>query len=82
MWNAPRKQRIIGGLTHVRNRAPILAGSFAMWGGVFSSMDCLMVYYRQKDDFMNAIIAGFMTGGILAIRGKTLSFLILYSYMK
>jgi 4-amino-4-deoxy-L-arabinose transferase-like glycosyltransferase len=45
-------------------------GSFAMWGGVFSSMDCLLIYYRQKDDPLNAIIAGFITGGILAIRGK------------
>lgn len=26
MWNAPRRQRIISGLTHVRNRAPFLGG--------------------------------------------------------
>ena len=32
-------------------------------------MDCLLIYYRQKDDPMNAIIAGFITGGVLAIRG-------------
>jgi import inner membrane translocase subunit TIM17 len=54
---------------HVRNRAPFLGGSFAMWGGVFSSIDCLMIYYRQKDDPWNAVVSGFMTGGILAIRG-------------
>ena len=69
MWNAPRRQRILGGLMHVRNRAPFLGGSFAMWGGVFSSIDCLMIYYRQKDDPWNAVVSGFMTGGILAIRG-------------
>lgn len=40
-----------------------------MWGGLFSSIDCLMVYYRQKDDAYNAIISGFLTGGVLAIRG-------------
>lgn len=40
-----------------------------MWGGVFSSMDCLLIYYRQKDDPWNAVAAGFITGGILAIRG-------------
>lgn len=40
-----------------------------MWGGVFSSMDCLLIYYRQKDDPLNAIAAGFITGGVLAIRG-------------
>lgn len=41
-----------------------------MWGGVFSSMDCLLIYYRQKDDPLNAIAAGFITGGVLAIRGS------------
>ena len=41
-----------------------------MWGGVFSSMDCLLIHYRQKDDPYNAIAAGFITGGVLAIRGK------------
>lgn len=59
----------MGGLLHVRNRAPFLGGSFAMWGGVFSSIDCLMIYYRQKDDPWNAVISGFITGGVLAIRG-------------
>jgi import inner membrane translocase subunit TIM17 len=41
-----------------------------MWGGVFSSMDCLLIYYRQKDDPWNAVAAGFITGGVLAIRGN------------
>lgn len=50
----------------------MILGSFAMWGGVFSSMDCLLIYYRQKDDPFNAIIAGFITGGVLAIRGNTI----------
>lgn len=40
-----------------------------MWGGLFSSMDCLLIWYRQADDPYNAIAAGFATGGILAIRG-------------
>ena len=40
-----------------------------MWGGMFSSIDCLMIYLRQKDDPYNAIVSGFLTGGILAIRG-------------
>ena len=58
----------MGGLTHIRNRAPFLAGSFAMWGCCFSSIDCLMIYLRQKDDPWNAIVSGGLTGGILAIR--------------
>lgn len=69
--NAPRGQRIFSGLCHVRNRAPFLGGNFALWGGMFSSMDCLLISYRQKDDPLNAIMAGAVTGGLLAIRGGT-----------
>ena len=68
MIYSPRRKRLIGGLTHIRNRAPVLGGSFAMWGGCFSSIDCSMIYFRQKDDPLNAIVGGFLTGGILAIR--------------
>jgi import inner membrane translocase subunit TIM17 len=46
-----------------------LGGNFGLWGGIFASVDCLLIYYRQKDDFLNAIGAGFVTGGVLAIRG-------------
>ena len=67
-WFAPRKKRFIGGLTHVRNRAPLIGGSFAMWGGCFSTIDCLMLYYRQTDDPWNAVVSGFITGGVLAFR--------------
>ena len=59
----------MNGLCHVRNRAPFLVGNFGLWGGLFSSTDCLLIYLRQKDDPYNAIAAGFCTGGILAIRG-------------
>lgn len=45
-WNSPRKMRAMGGLTHVRNRAPLIGGSFAMWGGCFSTVDCLFMHYR------------------------------------
>ena len=40
-----------------------------MWGGMFSSIECMLIYYRQKDDGRNAVAAGFITGGLLAIRG-------------
>ena len=58
----------MGGLTHVRNRAPLIGGSFGMWGGCFSTVDCMMMHYRQTDDPYNAVAAGFITGGILQIR--------------
>jgi import inner membrane translocase subunit TIM17 len=45
-WNAPKKQRIFSGLCHVRNRAPYLGGNFGLWGGIFSSVECLLIHYR------------------------------------
>lgn len=41
-----------------------------MWGGMFSTIDCTLVYFRQKEDPWNSIISGFATGGILAARSK------------
>ena len=52
----------------MRNRAPLIGGSFAMWGGCFSSIECTLLWYRQQDDPFNAVISGFLTGGILAFR--------------
>lgn len=69
MFNAPKGQRFLGGVRHVRNRSGLLGGSFAMWGGIFSVTDCMLIYTRKKDDPLNAICAGALTGGILAIRG-------------
>lgn len=46
-----------------------MGGNFGLWGGIFSSIDCLLIWYRQKDDPKNAVVAGFLTGGVLAIRG-------------
>ncbi|KHN94896.1 mitochondrial import inner membrane translocase subunit tim-17 [Metarhizium album ARSEF 1941] len=50
-------------------RAPVLGGNFGVWGGLFSSFDCAIKGVRRKEDPWNAIGAGFMTGGALAIRG-------------
>nr|GEZ82803.1 hypothetical protein [Tanacetum cinerariifolium] len=48
--------------------APRLGGSFAVWGGLFSTFACTMVYVRQKEDPWNSIIAGAATGGFLSMR--------------
>lgn len=50
-------------------RAPVLGGNFGVWGGLFSTYDCAMKGIRKKEDPWNAIGAGFLTGGSLAIRG-------------
>jgi import inner membrane translocase subunit TIM17 len=40
-----------------------------MWGGIFSCTDCMLISLRKKDDPLNAVVAGGLTGGTLAIRG-------------
>ncbi|KAJ1030001.1 hypothetical protein NDA16_000914 [Ustilago loliicola] len=66
--NSPRGERLPGSLSAIKARAPVLGGNFGVWGGMFSSFDCAVKGIRQKEDPWNAIIAGFMTGGGLAIR--------------
>ena len=45
-----------------------MLGSFAAWGGAFSTIDCGLTKVRGKEDALNPIIAGFGTGCVLAIR--------------
>lgn len=47
------------------------AGGFAMWGGLFSTFDCALLAIRQKDDPINPIVSGAITGGVLAARGPS-----------
>ena len=67
--NSPYGERRIGAITAVKMRAPVLGGNFGAWGGIFSLADCAVKGVRQKEDPWNAIAAGFLTGGALAIRG-------------
>ncbi|KAL3650783.1 hypothetical protein CASFOL_007186 [Castilleja foliolosa] len=67
-YNSPKGERLIGGSQAVRMNAPRVGGSFAVWGGLFSTFDCTMVYLRQKEDPWNSIIAGAATGGFLQMR--------------
>merc|ERR1719266_1963580 len=67
---APRGigNRTYGIVRNVQRRGPVLGGNFAVWGLCFSCFDCIFQQARKKDDAMNAIAAGFMTGGTLAWR--------------
>ncbi|KAL9054479.1 MAG: hypothetical protein Q9162_004125 [Coniocarpon cinnabarinum] len=67
--NSPHGERRIGMITAVKARAPVLGGNFGVWGGLFSTFDCAVKGIRKKEDPYNAIMAGFLTGGSLAIRG-------------
>ncbi|EQL03698.1 mitochondrial inner membrane translocase subunit [Ophiocordyceps sinensis CO18] len=66
---SPYGERRIGAITAVKMRAPVLGGNFGVWGGLFSTFDCAVRGVRRKEDPFNAIAAGFLTGGSLAIRG-------------
>jgi mitochondrial import inner membrane translocase subunit TIM17 len=48
--NAPKGQRIAQALSRARARVPILGGSFAVWGVLYSCCDCTLTYYRKKVD--------------------------------
>ncbi|GAQ79620.1 TIM17 mitochondrial import inner membrane translocon protein [Klebsormidium nitens] len=68
MKNSPKGERFLGGTQAVRLNAPRIGGSFAVWGGLFSTFDCSMIYLRGKEDPWNSIAAGAATGGFLTLR--------------
>lgn len=55
----------------IRREAPRIGGSFAVWGGLFSTFDCTLVAIRHKEDPWNSIAAGALTGGFLQLRTGT-----------
>nr|XP_033190316.1 probable mitochondrial import inner membrane translocase subunit Tim17 1 [Bombus vancouverensis nearcticus] len=68
--NAPSgfQRRLHGGLTTVKNRVPQISGNFAVWGGLFSAIECTLIRCRRKEDPWNSILSGALTGGVLAAR--------------
>ncbi|PIO38095.1 hypothetical protein AB205_0123880 [Aquarana catesbeiana] len=68
--NAPvgMRHRFRGSVSAVKIRAPQIGGSFAVWGGLFSTIDCSLVRVRGKEDPWNSITSGALTGAILASR--------------
>ncbi|GKY94579.1 hypothetical protein MPSEU_000423500 [Mayamaea pseudoterrestris] len=65
---APSGARLLGSLTAVQARSPVLGGQFAVWGGLFACCDCTLTSIRQKEDPWNSIMSGAATGGVLAAR--------------
>lgn len=58
-----------GALRNMSKRGPVVGGNFAVWGGLFSTFDCILNKVRAKEDAWNSIAAGFLTGGFLQMRG-------------
>ena len=46
--NAPKGQGLSFAISRCKSRAPILGGSFAVWGTLFSIFDCSISYVRKK----------------------------------
>eukprot|EP01038_Epipyxis_sp_PR26KG_P005582 gene5582-7707_t len=66
--NAPANHGWSNAVSRTHARTPMLGGSFAAWGAIFSCFDCTFTYIRRKEDPWNAILSGAATGGILAAR--------------
>lgn len=68
--NAPAgiTRRLAGSLSAIQQRSPVIAGSFAVWGGMFSVYDCTLIQIRQKEDPWNNIMSGALTGATLSAR--------------
>jgi len=55
--NAPRGERFAGAVEAVKANARRLGGSFAVWGGLFSTFDCCFIAVRNKEDPYNSIVS-------------------------
>lgn len=66
--NSPRGARLAGAVDAVKLRAPVLGGSFAVWGGMYSLYDCGLQGVRHKEDAWNSIASGAMVGATLSAR--------------
>ncbi|KAK4470408.1 hypothetical protein MN116_005965 [Schistosoma mekongi] len=68
--NAPSGyiKKLASAMANSRQRAPLVGGAFAIWGGMFTAVDCSLVFARQKEDPWNSITSGAITGAVLAIR--------------
>lgn len=72
--NSPYGERWQGIRSAVKVQAPLKAGNFGTWGGLFGFFDCAIKSVRSTEDMWNSILAGAFTGGSLAIRGGYKSF--------
>ncbi|KAG7270552.1 hypothetical protein CRUP_025154 [Coryphaenoides rupestris] len=53
--------------------APVIGGSFAVWGALFSTIDCSLVRLRGKEDAWNLITSGALSSAVLAARSGPLA---------
>eukprot|EP00347_Sterkiella_histriomuscorum_P021134 403335126 len=68
MYQAPIRQRLIGGIARAREMGPALGGNMAGWCGSFAFFGNGLKYYRQKDDQWNDTLGGGVTAFIILFR--------------
>lgn len=66
--NGPSGQKLRESLQAIKLRSPTTAGSFAVWGGMFATIDCTLTHLRGKEDSINSVASGALTGGLLSAR--------------
>merc|ERR1711879_1025307 len=61
---APRGMRMSSAITALKTKAPSLGGSFAVWGGLYSSFDCTFAYLRGKEGISEERCGGRWSAGV------------------
>ena len=72
MLYAPKQSRLLSGIVHVSNRAPLMGGTFALWAGTYALIDYSIFKATKTSTHLNPIISGFLTGGLLSWRCKNI----------
>ena len=62
------RNRLLSGVQALKARGPVYGGNFAVWAGLFSTIDCTLMSLRGKEDPWNSILAGAAASGTLAMR--------------
>ncbi|KAM3723781.1 putative mitochondrial import inner membrane translocase subunit [Dirofilaria immitis] len=75
--NSPWGHKFVGIVREVRTRSPVVGGQFAAWGGLFSAIDCSLVAIRKKEDMLNPVVSGGLTGALLAVRSGPMAELVI-----
>ena len=74
--NSPPGNKLMGSISAVKARAPVLGGNFAVWGGLHSTFDCALISIRDKEDPWNLIDSGAITGAELAAQNGPIASLV------
>jgi hypothetical protein len=64
----PMREQLRRGFKDMGTRSFSTAKNFALVGAVFSGTECVIEGYRAKNDLTNGVVAGCITGGVLAAK--------------